>query len=63
MVTPLSIAAIRNKTEAIHEDPVRTGSPQNQPQNLTIMKALDVNSSHLELEQCICPAYANASLK
>lgn len=61
MLTPLSIAAIRNKIEAIHEDPVRTGSPQNQPQNQTIMKASDVTSSHLELEQS--SAYANASLK
>ena len=60
MVALLSDAAIRIKTEAIYEDPVRTGSPHLQPQNLT-MKASDVDSSHLELEQC--PVYANASLK
>ena len=57
MVALLSDAAIRNKPEVVHEDP---GSPQLQPQNLT-MKASDVDSSHLELEQC--PVYANASLK
>ena len=56
-VTWLSDAAVRNKVEAVHEDPVRTGSPQHQPQNLT-KKAPDVNSLDLELEQC--PAYANA---
>ena len=58
MVTLLSDAAVRNKAEAVRKDPVRTGSPQHQLQNLTKKAAPDVNSLDLELEHC--PAYANA---